>query len=613
MALQRFAVLLALFGATLAGCYAAGCALAAQYERVSERRAAAALSSMGLGWARLEADGLRLRLAGEAPDLHAQDLAAETIALAVPEMTLENLSSAPPPRPEALPAMQVELHREGGKIRLIGVFPGKAMRRQITALLGERAPDLWIEDLSGLGAAEPLQRPALALAVEAVLAMPRAKSVLQPGALAITGLTASEETRSAITRRLLAAAPGGLRLEIALHVPPPVIAPFALVVHKRGGGALRLERCAGRTPAEAAQLLGLLRRAGLRDSATGCAHGAGGPPGDWVGAAAAGIGLLGAVEHGRFVLSYREARLELARGLSEAAREDLRQGLRRELPAGFSADVRVDPAPDAPTPRETERAAPILGYWLAIEAAGDSLDLAGTVPSRAEAAALEAFASARFPSRPVRASLTVRTQPAPEAWRDAAAAAMTALAEIEAGRVRLHPGRLELEGTIRAPGDARKVHRMLAEAVPAYAPETALRVDLPAQIAALPLTAGRCARLLNRLMTEQPLAFAPGSAVLEPGALATLDSAAELVARCPRARLEIGGHTDSQGSEGFNQRLSQSRADAVRTALMARGAPLRQFEAKGHGESTPIASNATEAGRAQNRRIAFTALGEGGT
>ena len=72
------------------------------------------------------------------------------------------------------------------------------------------------------------------------------------------------------------------------------------------------------------------------------------------------------------------------------------------------------------------------------------------------------------------------------------------------------------------------------------------------------------------------------------------------------AKIEIGGHTDSQGREVMNQQLSQARADAVLNAIMARRVLVSNLTAKGYGESRPIADNGTEAGREANRRIEFT-------
>ena len=79
--------------------------------------------------------------------------------------------------------------------------------------------------------------------------------------------------------------------------------------------------------------------------------------------------------------------------------------------------------------------------------------------------------------------------------------------------------------------------------------------------------------------------------------------------------MEIGGHTDSVGSDGGNQRLSQARASAVLAALRAEDLALPAVTAHGYGEADPVADNATAEGRAKNRRIAFnlvTAEGDTG-
>ena len=68
-------------------------------------------------------------------------------------------------------------------------------------------------------------------------------------------------------------------------------------------------------------------------------------------------------------------------------------------------------------------------------------------------------------------------------------------------------------------------------------------------------------------------------------------------------RVEVGGHTDSQGNSDFNMDLSQKRADAVVEALTARGIPEDAITAAGYGDTQPVADNDTEDGRAANRRV----------
>ena len=88
----------------------------------------------------------------------------------------------------------------------------------------------------------------------------------------------------------------------------------------------------------------------------------------------------------------------------------------------------------------------------------------------------------------------------------------------------------------------------------------------------------------------------------------TLDRIAAILNSCPGTPFEIAGHTDSDASEAYNIDLSQRRVAAVLRALTERGVDTTGFIARGYGESQPIASNATAAGKAQNRRVEFRLL-----
>jgi outer membrane protein OmpA-like peptidoglycan-associated protein len=87
-----------------------------------------------------------------------------------------------------------------------------------------------------------------------------------------------------------------------------------------------------------------------------------------------------------------------------------------------------------------------------------------------------------------------------------------------------------------------------------------------------------------------------------------LDFVGQSVKAHPEAKIEIGGYTDSVGSAAYNQRLSLARARAVRVYLMQLGVPADQLTAVGYGEARPVASNTTEEGRAQNRRVELRRL-----
>ena len=87
-----------------------------------------------------------------------------------------------------------------------------------------------------------------------------------------------------------------------------------------------------------------------------------------------------------------------------------------------------------------------------------------------------------------------------------------------------------------------------------------------------------------------------------------LDSIAEVLIAYPETRLIVAGHTDSDGAASYNQDLSERRAASVRRYLINRGVPASRVSTVGYGESEPVASNNTAAGKARNRRVEIEIL-----
>jgi outer membrane protein OmpA-like peptidoglycan-associated protein len=100
--------------------------------------------------------------------------------------------------------------------------------------------------------------------------------------------------------------------------------------------------------------------------------------------------------------------------------------------------------------------------------------------------------------------------------------------------------------------------------------------------------------------------FVTGSAELTPAATGTLDKVADTLNAHPDVKVEIGGHTDNTGVAARNLTLSQQRADAVLSYLVSKSVDTSRLTAVGYGQDRPIDENATDAGRARNRRIEFT-------
>ncbi|MFM5892835.1 MAG: OmpA family protein [Novosphingobium sp.] len=97
--------------------------------------------------------------------------------------------------------------------------------------------------------------------------------------------------------------------------------------------------------------------------------------------------------------------------------------------------------------------------------------------------------------------------------------------------------------------------------------------------------------------------FDTGSATLKPEFRAVLDKVAQSMIDYPQSLIDVYGHTDSTGSDAFNQRLSEQRASTVMNYLISRGVPAARLRSQGFGETMPVASNDTLDGRAKNRRV----------
>ncbi len=98
-------------------------------------------------------------------------------------------------------------------------------------------------------------------------------------------------------------------------------------------------------------------------------------------------------------------------------------------------------------------------------------------------------------------------------------------------------------------------------------------------------------------------AFDSGSAVVRKGLYPEIDRVARILSEYPDSVIRIEGHTDSQGSDAYNRDLSTRRANAIKDLLVQRGVSANRIEVAGLGESMPIASNDTVAGRQKNRRV----------
>jgi len=112
----------------------------------------------------------------------------------------------------------------------------------------------------------------------------------------------------------------------------------------------------------------------------------------------------------------------------------------------------------------------------------------------------------------------------------------------------------------------------------------------------------------NRIALDGRIEFDYDSANLRPGSESLLNDVVFILRSNPAMRVEVQGHTDNAGADDYNLRLSHSRAYSVLDYLRTKRV-INQLSARGYGETTPIATNDTNAGRQTNRRVEFAIIG----
>lgn len=169
-------------------------------------------------------------------------------------------------------------------------------------------------------------------------------------------------------------------------------------------------------------------------------------------------------------------------------------------------------------------------------------------------------------------------------------------AETERQKVLIQARKAEAEAAERRAREAlsqAKKERMEAEQARKRAEELAKRVN--------ELEAQQTERGL--VLTLGDVLFDFDKASLKPGGERAVDNLYQFLKEYPERRVMIEGFTDNVGSADYNQKLSKRRANSVRQALLDKGIRSMRIQIRGYGEAHPVASNNTEAGRQQNRRV----------
>ncbi|TCO71695.1 OmpA family protein [Rhodovulum euryhalinum] len=582
-------------------CLLAAVLAVGQIETRTKAAVRAALSDQGMTWAEATPDGMRIRLSGTAPDEAARFRALSAAGAVIDAAHVLDGITVEPANPLAAPDFTVELLRNASGISMIGLVPAATDRDGLARDLGRIAGRQTVTDMleSADHPAPPGWEAALAFGLEALGRFDSAKVSIASRRVAVAAIAETARERDRITRELRGTAPEGVTLDLDISAPRPMIAPFTLRFLLGDEGA-RFDACAADT-AEAATLIAeAARRAGVVAPAD-CPLGLGVPAPTWGQAVARGIDALAEIGSGTLTFSDSNVTLVAAPGTDRTRFDKAVDRFRADLPAPFdltatlAGPVKVDGNGTADGPRE----------FVATLSPEGLVQLRGRVPDALVQSAAESYARARFGQGSVHSAMRLDAG-LPEGWPLRVLAGLEALSQLRNGSVIVQTGFVRVTGLTMDDTAQARVARLLSDRL-----GDAQVFDIDIAYVEPPETPeGRpspeaCVERIGEILAEEKITFAPGSTTIEGSAVRVVDRIAEVLRGCPDARIEIGGHTDSQGREEMNESLSRQRAEAVLTALMARRVLTSNLSARGFGESRPIADNDTEDGREANRRIEF--------
>jgi OOP family OmpA-OmpF porin len=438
---------------------------------------------------------------------------------------------------------------------------------------------------------------ALGFALFSMTKLQRAKISVQAGRVAIDAITDSAKEQSKLEKDLNRAAPPGLRLTLNISAPRPVITPFTLRLVKDERSA-RFDSCSANTEKARQLILNAANRAGLQGRSM-CILGMGSPSPKWGIAVEQGIDAITKLGTGSITFSDTDVTIVAGVGTTQVSFDRIIGELENNLPAVFALYAKLP---------ETEDSSLGPQEFIATLSPEGLVQLRGRLANGNMRNLTESYARATFGTSNVYMAARLVSD-LPDTWTLRILTGLEALSKLSYGVVTVTPNMVVVSGSAGEQMASTKIASLLAAKL-GEAEEFDIKVTYIEKldpIAALP-TPDECEAEIAAIVAISKITFEPGSATINASALGTMDDIAEILRQCGDLKLEVQGHTDSQGREEMNLNLSQARAQSVLNELRARRVLTSTYTAKGYGEINPIADNKEEAGREANRRIEFRLL-----
>ncbi|NDR57263.1 OmpA family protein [Aliiruegeria sabulilitoris] len=595
-------------------CWLAAVMAADIIQERSGKAVSIALIEQGHDWADVYTDGLQVHIGGIAPSEAKRFNALHVAGTMVDATRIVDGTTVQPSAPLAPPRYSMEILRNDEGVTLIGLIPDTqdrvAMKNEIRALAqGAEVTDLLQEAHYPAPAG---WETAVHHGLNVLARLPRSKISISAGRIEITAIADSEEQKfemeEAIDEALRRRSNLGLEVDYRISAPRPVITPFTLrfLIDENGP---HFDACSADTTHTRERILAAAIEAGVEGEAD-CTLGLGVPSTDWADAVIQGIRAVAELKGGSVTFADADVTLVALETTPQPQFDRVVGELESNLPDVFSLHSVL------PEPAEVDGAGEEAGppEFVATRSPEGYVQLRGRLNNDMVRTTVESFAKARFGVNKVYTAARIDEE-LPDQWPVRVLAGLQALSELDSGSALIQEDVISLRGKTGNKAARSEIARILGEKL---GNNQRYKIDVLYEealdpIAAMP-TPEECVANVNDLLANTKITFEPGSADISGSAVGVINDIADILKECRdvEMEIEIAGHTDSQGREEMNLELSQGRAQSVLDALVARRVLTSGIEAKGYGESLPIADNDTEDGREANRRIEFLLLSDAG-
>ncbi len=558
-----------------------------------------ALHEAGYSWVKINADGLLLFLHGDAPsDFERIEAVKFGRSMVTGQRLIDNISHLESSNNKT-GEINLKILKSIGKVFFIGSFPKGFDSFDFEEMLKTKSPKSEeyhiIVDQTDVASTlnwELITSYALSL----VDVIKLGKIETDGKQLFVEGIASDNRNHGKLKEYIKSRAPPNLPVEMSFYQPRELISPFTFQIEIKNG-LLQYSDCVVADEESKNRIAKIAEKLSAK-AVQECLVGLGEPSPQWAEALEKAFSISPQLVNAKVVFDNLNISVILDHSFPEKEYTEILNSISNTFPPEFVLSF-IKLSNDGGSDLSSNRVVATLSPE-------GLLKIVGPIGEELDKELVANFAKVRFGSENASISL-YKVGSLPDDWGFRIIAGLEGLRELKNGILNVTPNLIEIRGKTYKKFSSAKITKVVGDKI-GYDQRLSLSVDyidMPKPVDDS-LTASQCVNKIEETLRVRKIKFEPGSDRVDLAGHETLDDIAKILLNCGDIRLEIGGHTDSQGREQMNLNLSQSRANSVLFELQRRRVLTKNIIAKGYGESQPIASNDTEQGREINRRIEFT-------